>query len=149
MSGQSFCMSLDVEQPVADLDVEQPEADLEVVYAGGPPGLAATIAVGGVQTLEPGAAATVENVGTPNAAVFSFGIPKGDKGDPGESASSYDFTQASPSDTWTIAHNFGFRPSVSIASVGGVEMDGTVTHLSTDVLQISFNIPVAGSARLN
>lgn len=48
--------------------------------AAGRDGAAATIVVGTVTTLAPGANATVTNVGTSNAAKFNFGIPRGDKG---------------------------------------------------------------------
>jgi len=51
----------------------------------GPPGetgAAATIAVGVVNTLDPGEPATVEDVGEPGAAVFNFGLPRGATGDP-------------------------------------------------------------------
>lgn len=44
----------------------------------GPQGAAATIQVGNVTTLDPGQNATVTNVGTSGAAVFDFGIPKGE-----------------------------------------------------------------------
>ena len=50
----------------------------------GPAGVAATIAVGNVTTLTPGTNASVSNTGTTSAAVFDFGIPKGEKGDTGE-----------------------------------------------------------------
>lgn len=50
----------------------------------GEPGQAATVAVGKVTTLEPGASATVANSGTSGAAVLDFGIPQGAKGDKGE-----------------------------------------------------------------
>jgi|SRR5215469_799026 len=43
----------------------------------GPPGSAATIAVGTTSTLNPGVAATVTNSGSSSAAVFNFGIPAG------------------------------------------------------------------------
>lgn len=43
-------------------------------------GISATIQVGTVTTLEPEQDATVENVGTENAAIFNFGIPKGETG---------------------------------------------------------------------
>ena len=49
----------------------------------GPAGAAATVSVGTVTTGDPGSSATVENVGTINAAVFNFTIPKGPKGDTG------------------------------------------------------------------
>ena len=47
----------------------------------GAQGPAATIQVGNVTTLEPGQSATVTNVGTSGAAVFDFGIPKGEAGE--------------------------------------------------------------------
>lgn len=46
----------------------------------GPQGDAATIAVGTVTTLPAGSQATVTNSGTSEAAVFNFGIPKGQDG---------------------------------------------------------------------
>ena len=47
-------------------------------------GDSATIAVGTVTTLEPGQNATVENVGTENAAIINFGIPRGADGQDGQ-----------------------------------------------------------------
>lgn len=50
----------------------------------GPPGNdgdAATIQVGTVTTSEPGAQAEVINVGTANAAILNFSIPKGERGE--------------------------------------------------------------------
>src|SRR5258708_26743130 len=41
----------------------------------GPQGTAATLAVGAVTTLAPGATPTVSNSGTSGAAVFNFGLP--------------------------------------------------------------------------
>lgn len=51
--------------------------------APGEDGAAATIQIGTVSALEPGEQATVENVGTENAAILNFGIPQGAQGDPG------------------------------------------------------------------
>lgn len=48
-----------------------PPADLR-----GPPGPAATVAVGDTETLPPGSPATVENVGDEHNAVLNFGIPQ-------------------------------------------------------------------------
>lgn len=50
----------------------------------GEPGKAATIAVGAVETGEPGTEASVTNTGTENAAVLRFVIPRGEKGEQGE-----------------------------------------------------------------
>ncbi len=54
--------------------------DLFLPTVQGDPGNDATISVGTVTTLNPGDNATVENVGSPTAAEFNFGIPKGDTG---------------------------------------------------------------------
>ena len=54
--------------------------------APGKDGAAATVAVGTVATGEPDTPASVTNSGTENAAVLDFLIPKGEKGDPGNSS---------------------------------------------------------------
>ena len=53
----------------------------------GADGQAATITAGTTTTLPAGSSATVTNSGTSSAAIFDFGIPKGDKGDTGNPGS--------------------------------------------------------------
>ena len=48
-------------------------------------GATPNIQIGTVQTLEPGQNATASMTGTPENPLLNIGIPKGDKGDPGES----------------------------------------------------------------
>lgn len=74
--------------------------------------------------------------------------PVGPQGPPGASGAGYVHTQASAATTWTIAHNLGFYPDVSAFNTGNVEIAGQVIHLSTNVTQITFNSPQAGTARL-
>lgn len=79
---------------------------------------------------------------------------KGDKGEKGDSGSgsgsvAYVFTQNSPSATWTINHNLGYKPSVELLTVGGVEFDASVMHTSINQTIIDIAMPIAGSARLN
>lgn len=50
----------------------------------GTSGSGATVDVGTTTTLAAGSLATVKNSGTTTNAIFDFGIPKGDKGDPGD-----------------------------------------------------------------
>ena len=71
-------------------------------------------------------------------------IAKGPKGD----SAGFSFTQAVPATTWTINHNLGFHPAVSLYSAGGVQMMGSVLNLSLNVLEVSFEVAVAGTARL-
>ena len=54
----------------------------------GPAGATPNIQIGTVQTLEPGQQATASMTGTPENPVLNLGIPKGEKGDPGEDAES-------------------------------------------------------------
>lgn len=86
-----------VEQP-AEIHVEVmpagpqgprgPQGEQGIQGETGDDGAAATIAVGTVATLPAGSSATVTNSGTSSAAVFDFGIPKGDKGDAGDTGPS-------------------------------------------------------------
>jgi hypothetical protein len=55
----------------------------------GATGTAATVDAGTTTTLDPGESASVSNSGTPSAAVFDFGIPKGVDGVDGSSAYVY------------------------------------------------------------
>lgn len=60
---------------------------------------------------------------------------------------SYLHTQASAATVWTIAHNLGVRPTVTVLSVGGLLMLGDVLHLDANTLTITFAVAVAGTAR--
>lgn len=71
--------------------------------------------------------------------------PQGPQGIPG--GTSYTHTQGSAAATWTINHNLGFRPVITLLSVGGVEIVGEVAHVSLNQAVAQFSAPVAGSAR--
>lgn len=58
-----------------------PKGDTGATGPTGPQGPAATVEVGTVTTLPAGSSATVTNSGSSQAAVFNFGIPKGDTGE--------------------------------------------------------------------
>lgn len=79
----------------------------------GPKGDAATIEVGTVTTLEPNEQAYVENVGTENAAVFNFGIPRGEKGD----------------DSWEI---YGDKLKPSVDGVNGLALPALANTASIE-----------------
>ena len=69
-----------------DTGEQGPQGEKGDTGAQGPAGndgKAATITVGSVTTAQPGTCAAVSNSGTPNAAVFDFVIPQGEKGDGG------------------------------------------------------------------
>jgi hypothetical protein len=60
----------------------------------------------------------------------------------------YTHLQSVPNTVWTINHNLGMRPSVSILDTGGNEVEADVVHTNTNQLVIHFAIPLAGLARL-
>lgn len=59
---------------------------------------------------------------------------------------SVNFYQQTPQTVWTIAHNQGRRPPVTVTTVGGVVIWAEVIYLSDNVLQVIFDTPTAGYA---
>lgn len=70
----------------------------------------------------------------------------GQQGPAGASAASYLHTQASASAAWTINHNLGFRPNVSVRNNGGMEVWAEVLHVSVNQALVSSDVPFAGTA---
>ena len=103
--------------------------------ADGAPGQAATIQVGQVTTGEPGTPASVTNVGTENAAVFDFVIPKGADGADGEDgAPGADGADGAPGQAATI--------QVGQVTTGEPGTPASVTNVGTENAAIfDFVIP--------
>lgn len=58
-------------------------------------------------------------------------------------------TQSLASTTWTVTHNMGKRPSVSIVDSSGYEVIASVNHVSVNQLVITFSSAFSGVAYLN
>lgn len=74
-------------------------------------------------------------------AVVGLQGPSGDK--------HFTFTQSTPSAVWTITHNLGKRPSVTVVDSGGTEWQTAVEHLSDNACVVRFTAPFSGFAYLN
>lgn len=61
----------------------------------------------------------------------------------------FQHVQSTPSATWSITHNLGKRPSVTVVDSGGNEWISAVEHVSDNVLVIRFTSPFSGNAYLN
>lgn len=61
---------------------------------------------------------------------------------------SFTHAQTSPSTTWTINHNLGFRPAVTVLDDGNNEVEADVIHISANQVQVFFNLATTGTARL-
>lgn len=98
----------------------------------GDTGTAATIAAGTATSLPSGSTPTVTNTGTSSAAVFNFGIPKGDKGDKGDTGATG--AAGSPGEAATI--------SVGTTSTGLPGTNASVTNTGTSSAAVlNFTIP--------
>lgn len=90
-------------------------------------------------------------LGEPNAHVSIVNAgPQGPPGVGAGAASSYFYTQAAPASSWVINHNLGFRPNVTVEEAGtGDEIMCAEIHHSVTQVELQFNIPRAGTARLS
>lgn len=61
----------------------------------------------------------------------------------------YEHVQSSPSSTWTIPHNLGFKPNIELRNTGNQTIEGDIVHASVNTVVVSYNVPVAGTARLS
>lgn len=82
------------------------------------------------------------------AIVLSPYGPQGAQGPAGPASAFYVHTQSTPATLWTIPHNLGFRPTVSVTTNGGLEVLADVQHLSDNTLTVSLLTAMAGIARL-
>lgn len=75
----------------------------------------------------------------------------GPQGPPGQGATtlSFSFEQQSDSSTWSITHNLGYRPSVTVQDYGKITIEGEIEHLDINNLVVRFSVPVSGYAYLS
>jgi len=103
------------------------------------PGVAGPPNVLSVGTVTSGEAAVVVT-GVAPSQVINFVLPI---------SGSYAHTQSVSSATWTITHNLGYRPAVSVVDSGGNHVIGDVNYVSVNALTVSFSAPFGGSAYLS
>ena len=61
----------------------------------------------------------------------------------------YTHTQESPSTTWSITHNLGFKPSVFVVDTSDTVCFGDIDYTSTNALTVTFAQSFAGKAYLS
>lgn len=72
--------------------------------------------------------------------------PVGAQGPPGPAAMRYTHPQVSPATEWTVNHNLGVLPSVTVLSAGSIEIEAEIVHVTANQTLIRFNTPQAGMA---
>ncbi len=76
--------------------------------------------------------------------------PPGPAGPTGPAGSTpYVHTQSVAASVWTVNHNLGFFPAVSVVDNLGHEVVAQVTHITANQVQIAFNSSAVGTARFN
>ncbi len=68
---------------------------------------------------------------------------------PGSGDANFVHNQNSASALWTVNHNLGKYPSVSVVDSAGDECEGAVKHISINQLQIQFSASFSGRAFIN
>ena len=61
----------------------------------------------------------------------------------------YHHVQGSASTTWTITHNLGKNPSVTVIDSGGTVVEGDIAYTSSNVVTVTFTSSFAGDAYCN
>jgi len=61
----------------------------------------------------------------------------------------FEFTQGVPATTWNIQHNLGKFPSVSVINNNNIIINGEVTYIDNNNVQLNFSAGFTGKAYLN
>lgn len=56
------------------------------------------------------------------------------------------FTQPTPSALWTVTHNLGRKPMITLKTLGTTIIEGQIDYVSDDEFTVTFNTPQAGQA---
>lgn len=60
---------------------------------------------------------------------------------------SFVFTQSTANTHWTINHNLGFFPAITLTDLGGNGIEGEIINTSVNLTNIYFTIAASGVAR--
>lgn len=75
--------------------------------------------------------------------------PQGPQGRDGQGQVSFQFIQNSPQTIWTIVHNLGYNPNVSVVDSSGSEVEGDIKYIDDATLQVTFQAAFGGEAYLS
>lgn len=67
----------------------------------------------------------------------------------GGTSDNFSFTQSTPASVWTITHNLGRFPSVTVSDSTGRVVEGDINYVSVNQLTVTFIAAFSGSAYCN
>ncbi len=73
---------------------------------------------------------------------------QGEKGDPGAAINTFTHQQSVPASVWTIDHNLGFWPDVTVFDTNGAIVDCHITNPSLNRTTLTFSEAIVGTARM-
>jgi hypothetical protein len=114
--------------------VTEPTEQVLEVHDPGVAGPANVLAIG---TVTAGVPASVSITGVAPSQTLNFVLPVG---------GSFVHNQSVSASTWTITHNLGFFPSVSVVDNGGNMVIGDVSYITENQVSISFSASFGGKA---
>jgi len=62
---------------------------------------------------------------------------------------SFVWTQGTPASVWTITHNLGRKPSITVVDSGNTVVYGARQYVNDNIVIITFNGTFSGKAYLN
>lgn len=68
---------------------------------------------------------------------------------PSSIGGTYTHQQAIPDSIWTILHNLGFNPNVSVVDSAEQQVQGTIKYINLNTLTVEFSFPFSGTAYLS
>lgn len=74
--------------------------------------------------------------------------PQGPQGEPSGPVS-YTHTQYSSSAVWSITHNLGYNPNVTVSDSAGTIIEGAIAYPTSNTIVLSFSSAFAGTAYLS
>lgn len=117
--------------------VEQPVTETLEVHDPGVAGPPNSLSVG---TVTSGSVPQVTITGTAPNQTLNFVLP---------TAGVYTHTQGTSASTWTITHNLGYYPSVTVVDNGDNVVIGDVSYISPNQVSVSFSASFGGKAYLS
>jgi len=84
-----------------------------------------------------------------DAPVVTVEMASAIRGAPGPAGVGYTWTQDIALSTWTIPHNRGGYPSVTVVDTTGRQVEPDVQYVDENIIQVIHGSPFAGKAFLN
>jgi hypothetical protein len=75
--------------------------------------------------------------------------PAGKDGKDGVSGGFFTYTQSAPATVWTINHNLGYRPQVTVVDSANSVVEGDRVYTDANNLVLTFSAPFSGVAYLS